>query len=457
MTAGAAGEGSAAGGREARHSSADPVLIRGARVVRGEAGPLEAADVLLAGGRIDAVGKGLSAPPGAATVDAAGLWLAPGWIDIQVNDIDWIARGRKEPSEHAARVRRVLRHQAAGGVTGLVLATLAAPIEDILAYLRGMAEVLEAARGAGAGDRGGGDPIDRAFIGGLVEGTFMNPALSGAHNPAWIHEPRRDLLDSLLDTGAVKLINIAPEASPGAIDLIRHAASRGAVVGAGHAKPHAERLREAVAAGLRYIIHLGNGPTGSSLKAFHDGGMLEESLRNDGLIASIIMDGIHIHPALVRDWIARKGLSRVIGTSDAAFALDPPRGGFEVLGIEGRVSEDGRWLRVVPPLGTPAPNPLSSDFAPLFGSAAAMRDVFENALGWLTREMAGVYTRSHPAMPLDEALRAASLFCSANPASLLGLGDRGSIEAGKRADVVLLEIGGGPGDHSVRVRETWVA
>ena len=451
MTWGPTGDGGAAGAARARHSSSAPVLIRGARVVRREEGPLGAVDVLLAGGRIEDAGASLTAPRGVQVVDGRGLWLVPGWIDIQVNDMDWIAQGPKAPAEHAARVRTVLLHQAARGVTGLVLATLAAPLEDILAYLRGMAEVLEAARGTRC------DPIDRAFIGGLVEGTFMNPALSGAHNPAWILEPQREVLDRLLDTGAAKLINIAPETSPDAIDLIRHAVSRGAVVGAGHAKPHAERLREAVAAGLKYIIHLGNGPTGSSLKAFRDGGMLEESLRNDDIVASIIMDGIHIHPGLVRDWIARKGLTRVIGTSDAAFALDPPRGGFEVLGIEGRVSEDGRWLKVVPRPGVQAANPSSSDFGALFGSAASMRDVFENALNWLTREMTGVATRSHAAMELDGALRAASLLCSTNPAGLIGLGDRGEIATGKRADAILLEIEGGPGSYSVRVRETRVA
>ena len=59
-------------------------------------------------------------------------------------------------------------------------------------------------------------------------------------------------------------------------------------------------------------------------------------------------------------------------------------------------------------------------------------------------------------MGLDDALRAASLFCSTNPARLVGLEDHGTIAPGKRADVILLEIEGGPGSYSVRVRETWV-
>jgi len=379
--------------------------------------------------------------PGAEEIDAGGLWIVPGWIDIQVNDMEWIAAGAKVEEAHAARIAEVADAVARRGTTGFILATLAAPVEEVLGYLRGMRAALEGRPGSSG-----------VFLGGLVEGTFMNPELSGAHNRRFILEPTRGLVDSMIDTGAVRLLNIAPETSPAALEVIRHAASRGVTVGAGHAKPHAERLREAVEAGLRYIIHLGNGPTGSSLKAFRDGGMLEESLRNDGLVVTIILDGVHIHPALVRDWIERKGLERVIAVSDAGFAMGNPQGEFEVLGIRGRMAAGG-WLEVV---GSAARNPLSSDFGALFGSAADMRLVFETAVSLFTREMTGVYCRRHAALPLEEALAAAARITSENPARLLGLVDRGRLEPGLRADLVLLELSGRPGDYRAAVRSVWV-
>ncbi|MBI4606035.1 MAG: hypothetical protein HY721_29060 [Planctomycetes bacterium] len=425
------------------HSSRGPVLVRGARVRESGRASAGASDVLLSGGRIVEVGGPLAAPSGATVVDGSGLWLLPGWIDLQLNDIDWLRRGARSPEEHAARVREVAAYQAARGVTGFVLATLAAPPDEIVLYLQGMRRVLDEPL----------SPADGAFLGALVEGTFMNPALSGAQNPSWVFPPGRALLDRFLDTGAVRLVNLAPERSEDALELIAHATRRGAVVGAGHAKPHAERLREAVRAGLRYAIHLGNGPTGSSLKRFHDGGMLEEALRNDAIAATVILDGWHVHPELVRDWIARKEVSRVIAVSDAGFAMEVPRGEFEVFGVRGEASPDGRYLRVVPRDAGPGPgpSPLSSDTGALFGSAVHMRDVFENALNLLTREMAGVYTRRHPALPLEEALAAASALCSRNAASLLGLADRGEIAAGRRGDVVLAGISGGPGAYAVEV------
>jgi N-acetylglucosamine-6-phosphate deacetylase len=367
-------------------------------------------------------------------LDAANCWVLPGWIDLQLNDIEWLSTGSHAPADHARRVRDVLRYQATLGVTGVVLATLAAPLDEIIAYLAGIRAVLDAPESA----------REAGLLGALVEGTFMNPAHHGAHNPAWVLPPSPKTLDRLLDTGAVRMINIAPETAPAAIELIRRAAARGVVVGCGHARPHAERMREAALAGLRYAIHLGNGPTGSSLKGFRDGGMLEECLRNDAIVVTVILDGIHIHPALVRDWIARKELSRVIAVSDAAFAMGPPGERFEVYGVSGAISSDGRYLRVADPdrpkKAESSDAGLTSDGPRLFGSLVTMRDVFENALSLFTRDVEGVYHRRHPALAIDEAMLAASTLTSRNPADLVGATDRGGLEPGERGDVVIVAV-----------------
>ena len=62
-----------------------PVLIRGGRVIDPEAGRDETADVLVEGGRIVAVGPALDAPPGAEVIDARGLVVTPGLIDLHVH------------------------------------------------------------------------------------------------------------------------------------------------------------------------------------------------------------------------------------------------------------------------------------------------------------------------------------------------------------------------------------
>ena len=421
-------------------------LVRDARVLSGEAGWLEGASVLVENGLITDLGGEERDSEGAVEIDAAGLWAVPGWIDLQVNDIGWLAGGLRAPGEHAERIDEVLDYQGGTGVTGCVLATLAAPLDEVLAYLRGMKEVLD-----GAGELSG------ILLGGLVEGTFMNPEFHGAHNPDWVLPPDPGVLDQLLSTGAVSMINIAPETTPEAIPLIAEAAGRGVVVGCGHAKPHAECVREAVAAGLAYVIHLGNGPTGTSLKVFNDGGLLEEALRNDDLVATFIVDGFHVHPQLLRDWISRKEVSRCVGVSDAGFGAGAPTGPFELCGIQGEPADDGRYLRVVRSAKERELAERTSDAGALFGAAVGMREVFENLVNLFSVELQGVHVRSHPAFSLADSVAAASLMCSANPARLLGAEGRGVLAPGARGDIALLEINGEPGSLEVKVRETLVA
>ena len=417
------------------------LLVRNARIPGGGETSLAIED-----GKITGAGPGVSGGPGAVELDAEGLWVVPGWIDLQVNDIGWLSGGYRDPEVHAGRIREVLNYQASTGVTGCVLATLAAPLDEIIAYLKGMKEVLSGTGG-----------LDDVLLGGLVEGTFMNPEFHGAHNPDWVLPPDPGVLEQLLATGAVKMINVAPETTPEAINLVAEAVSRGVVVGCGHAKPHAECLREAIAAGLSYVIHLGNGPTGSSLKVFNDGGLLQESLRNDQLIATLIVDGYHIHPQLVRDWVCRKEISRCIGISDAGFGTGAPTEPFELCGMEGEPAADGAYLRVVRSPGEIEMAARTSDAGALFGAAIGMREVFENLLNLFSVEMEGVNIRHHPALPVEESLAAASQMCSANPARLLGAGERGRIEEGARADILLLELMGEPGTFEVKVRNTIAA
>jgi len=429
-----------------------PVLI--AEALTLETFPRRAA-VVFREGRVSsveaAVGPGL--PPRAAAARAAGAvevsgggdWLLPGWIDLQANDLEWLPGGLRSPAEHAARIREVLRRQAARGVTGILLTTMAAPVDEVAAYLEGITLV-----------RAGGGALYQALLGGLVEGTFMNPDLHGAHNPRHVRPLDRALIDRFIATGGLRAINIAPETSPDSIEVIRDLARRGILVGCGHARPSGLLVREAVEAGLAYVIHLGNGPTGSSLKGFCEGGLLEEALRNDRLAVTLILDGIHIDRRLARDIIARKEPERIAGISDAAFAGGSPPGEFEVFGVRGRASKDRRYLEVVPPPGKPPPDPRASDTGSLFGSAAGMREVFENTLSWLSVEMEGTWRRRHPALPFIEALRAASSICSANPARLLGEGDRGRLAAGSRADAILARISGEPGAYRVEVRSAWI-
>ena len=141
------------------------VVIRNVRLaedsIGGPPAGTPAAVYFCGGGVADVVSMdSLPASFGAATqtIDGGGLWLLPGWVDIQVNDLEWLACGLKSPAQHAERIRQVIEYQVARGVTGFTLATLASPEEEILAYLSGMKIIRD-------GSASDGGKRESAFLG----------------------------------------------------------------------------------------------------------------------------------------------------------------------------------------------------------------------------------------------------------------------------------------------------
>ena len=105
----------------------------------------------------------------------------------------------------------------------------------------------------------------------------------------------------------------------------------------------------------------------------------------------------------------------------------------------------------------------------LFGSILTMNVAFANFVSWMTRPMRGIWTDVHEPIELDEAILAATHFCSVNPAKVLEIFDppsrmlgqdismyTGGIQVGKRADIALLRLGGEPGAYDVDVSRVFV-
>ncbi|MBB4635133.1 dihydroorotase [Longimicrobium terrae] len=102
----------------------NPVLIRGGRVVDPSQRMDAVADVLLVDGRVARVGQGIDAPEGAETIDASGLVVTPGLVDVHVH--------LREPGqEHKETIRTGARAAAAGGFTTVVaMPNTDPPIDD---------------------------------------------------------------------------------------------------------------------------------------------------------------------------------------------------------------------------------------------------------------------------------------------------------------------------------------
>ena len=236
-----------------------------------------------------------------------------------------------------------------------------------------------------------------------LEGPFL--AKPGAHPPELLRDPDLEWLGALPDR--VRLVTLAPERT-GAVEAVRLLVDRGVTASLGHTTATAEQVAACADAGARMITHLFNG-----MDPLHHRtpGVVGAALTDDRLVAGLIADLVHVHPvAIALAFRAKPG--RIALVTDAV-AWRAAR----IWRIEVAVRDGAPRL----PDGTLAGSSLTMDLA--------VRNVVE-----------------HAGVPLEDALVAAST----TPASVLGLGDRGVIAPGRRADLVLL-------DDGLRVLDTVVA
>jgi len=364
-----------------------PLVIEGATAIL-PAGPLEDAVLVARDGRIAAVGSAaeVPVPAGARRVPAAGLLLAPGLIELQLNGgfgHDFTARP-ETVWEVAARL-------PAHGVTAFLPTIVTSP--------PGTADrAREVLAGGPMGAGGGATPL------GLhIEGPFIHPAASGAHDRGLLREPdidaRRAARDWTVENG-VRLVTLAPEL-PGALELIEQLVEQGVRVSAGHSTADYTIGEAGIAAGIRYATHLFNAmpPLGH-----RDPGLVGALLADPRVTLGMIPDGIHVHPAIVELVFEAAG-ARFSAVTDATAGLGMAGGSFVLAGqaivvddSSVRLATDGR----------------------LAGSALAPDEALR---------------RLHHMTGCSAAAALATM--TSVPARLLGLDDRGQLVVGSRADVVL--------------------
>ncbi|RMG22767.1 MAG: hypothetical protein D6730_15835 [Bacteroidetes bacterium] len=406
-------------------------------------------NVGIAGGRISYLGPDTFPSRTGEILQAKGKYLLPGFIDIHHHgvlgfDCSWGSYQRATDAfvhERAAfqqSLARALAHCLSRGITGLLLTTMAAPFEQLLLSLEWIREFRLQY------------PQWQHLLAGInLEGSFIrDPAYAGAQNPAWFYEPGMQRIQQLQHAcgEVLKIVNLPPEHGRLAVELTHELSKQGIVVAAGHSGASYEQGMQAIEAGLKLGVHFLNGPSKSSTKPFGGGGLVEAMLQSDAVSLELIVDGWHIHPAYVRDVLARKGPAGAIAITDSMFAggLQGLRS-FSLGGLKGAVSPGGDYLQLAGTADT------------LFGSILSPDKGLQNLLNWLTQPMQGVWHRRHPALSLEEALIQASVMLSTNPARLLGWQHRGSLECGKMADLLLLDIGQGSAGYEVKLEAVILA
>ncbi|MFH1614594.1 MAG: amidohydrolase family protein [Planctomycetota bacterium] len=417
------------------------VKLTGGSVVTAE--KLCRADIILRDGMVALAGNDLGCDE---TIDITGKYAVPGFVDIHFHGYNLFefTSGRFDPdsgkfdssaSAYQYGFEMLSSTLARFGVTGFYLASWAAPIETLRNCYHRLADWLVKNANNGA-----------KILGGSLEGSFINPGMAGAQNPKNAFEHFHENFDRIDDRGSIKLANVVPDFGAASCRLTEYLVGKGIIVGAGHTNAAFSQVQDAVKAGLKYIIHFTNGPTGGSYKSFNGGGAIEAGLTIDGLYVEQIADGFHVNPAYVRDIIKRKGIDRTIAVTDALYVAGSTLREFEIGGVRGRVSDNGLY------------NCVADDPRTLCSSNLTMDRGFGNLLSWLSCNMKGIWNAEHQAMSFENALIAAAKMCSTNPCSLMGLDSDGygCIQDGSKADLAVLAIEGKPGNYKVVVEYTFV-
>ena len=324
-----------------------------------------------------------------------GLWLAPGFIDTQVNGGGGVLLNDDPTPEGISAIVAANRKF---GTTAL-LPTLITDLPETTS------RAIRAADEAAASMPG--------VLGIHLEGPFLSPERPGVHDPRRLRRPGDDDLAIITaKRRGVTLVTLAPEQVPNG--FIAALAAAGVRVALGHSMATYAQTRSAMADGLTGFTHLFNA---MRPLASREPGPITAALEDPAAWFGMIVDGIHVDPAVLR--LALRGLAQPMLVTDAM----PPVGGdgsaFRLYGDEITV-RDGRCFRRD---GT------------LAGSMLDMASAVRNCV-----DLLGV--------PLTDALR----FASSNPANFLGLGHTlGRLAPGCRADLVAFD------PTTIEVASTWVA
>lgn len=361
-------------------------------IIRGKLPNHQLTDVTVEGDKIVAVEP--ASPSTAYDRGGDDLYLGPGFIDLQLNGYDGV--DFNDPATTTEQVLHVVRQVRRTGVTSFcptIITGSAAHTEQCIANI---VRAIEAH-----------DEVARAVIGLHIEGPYISPedGPRGAHPREHVRPPDWNEFRRWQDLAKenIRIVTLSPE-WPGAIEFIERAKRSGVAPAIGHTAATPQQIRDAVNAGAKLSTHLGNG---SHAKIDRHPNYIWEQLAEDKLFASMIVDGHHLPPSVVKCFVRCKTVSRAVLVTDAIAAAGRPAGRYKLGPVEVEVTPERR----VNLPGTPY----------LAGSVLEMHEAVGNMVAY-----AGV--------SLEDAVKMASH----NASRVVGLcQQRGSVMVGKRADLIL--------------------
>lgn len=325
-------------------------------------------------------------------LDGKGMYAIPGLIDLHFHGCkgDDFCDGSRDA------IVRIAEYEASVGVTAIAPATMTLPVEELEQILRVAAEY----------KKGPHSKKEADFVGINMEGPFISPAKKGAQDERNIIPCDVKVCERFLKAsdGLVKFMGIAPEESENAVAFIEEVKDK-VNVSLAHTNADYDTAMAAFNAGADHAVHLYNAMPAFTHRA---PGVIGAVYDSKHVMAEIICDGVHIHPAAVRATFEMMGEDRMILISDSMRAAGMPDGSYTLGGLD---------VNVVGNRAT-----LASDGA-IAGSVTNLMDCMKTAVKTMN-------------IPLETAVACATI----NPAKSLGIdAEYGSIRAGKKAHIVLMD------------------
>lgn len=335
------------------------------------------------------------------------LFVAPGLIDNQINGykgVDFSDTGLSTQS-----MRSAVEAIHSSGVTSFFPTVITNSHENLLKIFRSLARSME------------DDFIKLTVPGFHLEGPYISPeeGFYGCHAPLYIRKPSWKEFSEYQEAagGYLRQITIAPEIE-GAIGFIELCVKHGIIVAIGHTNASAEQIKQAADAGARISTHLANGC--ANIIDRHKNPIWPQ-LANDLLAPSIIADGHHLLPEEVQVFYRVKGPDNIILTSDLTHLGGMKPGRYMFFGSEVVYTDDGL-------IKNPVLNCLAGASFPI------LRGI-ENLI-------------TFTGCTLGQAINLATK----NVTRIYKLTDRGSLETGKRADLILFDME----DSRLNIKQIWI-
>lgn len=343
------------------------------------------ADIAVENGAVSAIGQGLSAS--GETLDLEGCVVAPGFVDIHIHG----CAGFDTCDSTRQAVSEIAKQLALKGVTSFCPTTMTVASKDIESALLNIKSCME------------NPPEGAKILGVNMEGPYISVKRKGGQKADFVRSCDFGEFKRYFDLsgGIIKIVDIAPECD-GADEFIE-SASKLCRVSIAHTEADYETARAAFKKGVTQVTHLFNAMPGFSHR---EPGTVGAVFDDERVMAELICDGFHVHPAALRLAFRVLGEDRAIIVSDSMRAAGLPDGTYDLGGQAVGVKNGQARLAD----GTIA------------GSTTNIYEEVRNLVSF--------------GVPLRQVIKAATI----NPAKAIGEDDKiGSIEVGKAADLIVLD------------------